>query len=158
MPQTPSDFDVLLEPDSLLLIVVGAHLRAELFDRPTAYSLQHAAASWIGRSAPPDAPALVPLVCTDIWCLNQPELRGRPTIALGGPEVNALSAMLAARLPSVFSIRDKYAVHLDLTFGDLVALCWGADGSATASGVEAFRERYLVGFLRAALERQAVGR
>lgn len=159
MPQTPPDLDALLDPDHLLLIVVGAHLRAELYDRPPAYALQHAAAAWIGREAPPDSPALVPLVCTDVWYLNQPELRTRPVIALGAPGVNALSAMLAARLPCIFSIRDRLAIYADLTLEDLTILAWGEGCDGATAAAEVVRDRYLTTYLQAVLARQrhAVG-
>jgi len=44
------------------------------------------------------------LVCSDVWYLNNDPLRSRPTISIGGPGVNALSAYLADKLPSAFAI------------------------------------------------------
>ena len=124
-----------------VLVVVGAGLAAEEHDRPTAYRLCERMRSADGRVAP--------LVCTDLWWLNDASLRERPTISIGGPEVNALTAYLADKLPSAYAIDGVLMVQFDVEFGDSIAACWGTDHSRSAAAVDVFGEKYLPGFLRA---------
>lgn len=144
-----------MEPDHdrLILFVVGAHLRAELSDRPTAYRLLGRAADWLREHAPEtgdDALRARLLVCTDLWYLNDDHLRSRPTVSIGAPGVNALSAFLADKLPSAFAIEDVLLVQADVEFEEPVACCWGATPAATLAAADAFAERYLDDFMRAA--------
>ena len=87
-----------LEQTNLVLIVVGAHLRAEVGDRPLATRLQNKIGQWTRRHAHRLDTPVVAIVCTDLWYLNNEELHGLPTICLGGPGVNALSAYFAQAL------------------------------------------------------------
>ncbi len=134
-----------IEPDRLILVVVGAHLRAELHDRHHAGVLR----DWIADRLLAGAPDRVPVLCTDLWYLNDNRLVHCPTISVGGPSVNALSAHLVERLPKVFVIDDLLSLQLDLDGGDQRACVWGRDASATASAIAAFEERYLDAFLDA---------
>lgn len=147
-----------LEPSRLVLIVVGAHLRAELADRPAAYLLQQRAAEWLNTRCGPetedDPHPLHVLVCSDLWYLNNDSLRRRPTISIGGPTVNALSAYLADKVPSAYAVEGKLLVQFDLEMHELVACCWGIDAERTAGAVEAFSERYLDDFMEAAMNPQ----
>ncbi len=92
------------------------------------------------------------LVCSDVWWLNTEDAQRLPTISVGGPDVNALSAFLAARIPSAFSVEDSLAVLLDLDSASLQACCWGSTGPATAAAVDAFVDRYLEAFVERAIE------
>ncbi len=136
------------DTDTLLLVVVGAHLRAELTDRPLAYMLVDQIESWQRQHV--EADRLAPLVCSDMWYLNAAELLSRPTICLGRPGVNAASAFFANRLPTAFVLEETFQVQLDLEFITMQACVWGVNAAATASGVELFEDRYLDSFLRAA--------
>jgi hypothetical protein len=60
--------------------------------------------------------------------------------------VNALTAYLASRLPSVLAIDNTMIIQLD-DRDCLVATCWGIDASTTAAAIEAFEEKYLEHFL-----------
>ena len=145
----------------LLLIVLGAHLRAELADRPLGYRLRDRIVQWqqdtlgpasrtpAGAAASVDEPLLA-AVCTDLWYLNAPDLMARPTICLGRPELNAASAYWANRLPTAFVIDDTLRIHLDPEFINLQACVWGRSDGGTASGVDLFEKRYLEPFLRTA--------
>ncbi|MCA9293497.1 MAG: hypothetical protein KDA20_06765 [Phycisphaerales bacterium] len=135
-----------IDTERLLLIVTGAHLRAERSHRPLAYRLHDVIAQ---RFAGDDAMrgALDVLVCSDLWYLNNEDLRHRPTISIGEPGVNALAAFLADRLEPAFVVDDVLSVQLDLDGVDLVASCWGTTPGATASAIDAFVERYLDAFL-----------
>lgn len=142
-----------LDPARLIVLVVGAHLRAEHADRPTVEVLRQAAAGWLDRAFGPGgavAHPCLPIVCTDVWYLNQPSLQARPTISVGNPDINALSAFLTDKLPTIFSIDGRLAVQMDLDLADLAACCWGVDAPSTAQAVEAFVRRYLDRFMRGA--------
>lgn len=141
-----------IQTDRLILIVTGAHLMAEAVDRPVAYGLRSQIAGWLGkRGEPESAESPRVLVCSDVWYLNNDPLRSRPTISIGGPGVNALSAYLGDKLPSAFTIENVLMVQADLDFVEVLACCWGVDAASTAAAVEAFVERYLDGFMEAAL-------
>ena len=133
-------FDYDLDPEQLLLLVVGAHLHAEVADRPLAGRLAEAI---VERVPYPDPEALRPVTCTDLWYVGNQELLARPTISIGAPQVNAATALLARRLPTVCIIDEKLRVHADPEQLDHQACIWGVDHQATAAGVELFIDRYL---------------
>jgi hypothetical protein len=137
-----------LDPQRLLLIVVGAHLRGELEDRPLANHLRERILGW--RPEALEVEPLVPVLCTDLWYLNAQALMVRPTISIGRPEVNAASAYFASRLPTAFVIDETLQVQLDLEYVNLQACVWGVSHGATATGVDLFADRYLEPFLRSA--------
>lgn len=145
-----------IHTDHLILIVTGAHLRAEAVDRPIAYGLRTRLAQWLAahdHPENPDRPRI--LVCSDVWYLNNDPLRSRPTISIGGPGVNALSAFLADKLPSAFAVEGVMLVQADLEFNDIIACCWGRDEQATAAAVDAFADRYLDDFMNAAVRAES---
>jgi hypothetical protein len=144
----PIDDPALAE--RLIPIVVGAHPRAEADDRPIAYALAAEIERRLDRAGGP-APRVT--LCTDLWYLNDDRLRTMPTVSVGGPEVNALSAFLGDRVPSAFAIDGRLVVQMDLELGDPVACCWGVGAEATRAATEAFSDRYLDLFLDAALRR-----
>lgn len=135
----------MIEPD--LLIVVGADLRAELEDRPLAYRLREVALERLSPVDSSDGPDARVLVCTDLWHLNHAHLRARPTISLGGPDRNALTAFLGDRIPSVLAVEGAYVVQMDLELVQTQCCCWGQEGPGTEVAVQAFIERYMDRFL-----------
>lgn len=155
-PAPASSGSQSLDTDQLLLIVVGAHPRAEQHDRAVGYRLRQTILdrllAYSGQSDPEMLP-FQPLVMSDVWYLNDPSLRSCPTISIGAPGVNALSAYLGDKLPSVFVIDDVLMVQLDLDLADLIACCWGSSPESTLAASDAFTERYLDEFLHAALKR-----
>ena len=151
MPKTPDQDPGQIDSDALLLIVVGAHPRAEMTDRPVAYRLRDRMTAWLISKFPDDDPPLTPMVVTDLWYLNDNALRRCPSVSIGGPGVNAFSAYLGDKLPSAFVVDDRLMVQMDLDLTDLIACCWGVDGPATGDAVEAFVNRYLDDFLEAAM-------
>ena len=137
-----------IDVDDLLLLVVGAHLRAEIADRPVAERLRSQILAWIAAT---DCEfPLQPIVCTDMWYLNDADLLARPSIIIGEPSVNAAAAYFANRLPTAFVVDEQFEVQLDVEFIDLHACLWGVGHEATQASVEAFSLRYLEAFLRAA--------
>jgi len=141
-----------IDTDRLVLVVAGAHLRAEAADRPMAYSIRERILEWLGERFGDRSPLDV-LVCSDIWVLNNEDLRTCPTISVGGPGVNAFAAYLADKLPSAFVIEDQLMVQADLDFDDVIASCWGMDHGSTVAAVDAFLEKYLDPFMEAAVQR-----
>lgn len=139
-----------IDEDKLLLIVVGAHLKAEAADRPVAYRLQQTVNERLDALAdPPDL--LVPLICSDVWFLNNEELHDRPVICLGGPGVNALSAYLYPRLPNALQVDDQFVIQLDPEMQDLRVNIWGMAHNQTITAVDLFNSKYLDEYLRRAL-------
>jgi hypothetical protein len=150
-PKTPRD-DAAFDVDTLLLIVVGAHPRAEATDRAVAYRLRQAFADALAARHGGEPP-LRPLVVTDVWYLNDASLRGCAAVSVGAPGVNAFTAYLGDKLPSAFVVDDRLMVQMDLDLTDLIAACWGVDARATAEAAEAFVSRYLEDFTLAAVRR-----
>ena len=138
-----------LDAGRLLLIVVGAHLRAEVGDRPLAYRLAEAMRQWIDRQEGVLGIPLVPVVCCDIWYLNQETLQRWPTVSLGGPGVNALSAYFAQKLSPALMADDQLVIQLDPEFVDLRVCVWGRDHQRTVQATNHFIDTYLDKYLRA---------
>lgn len=138
-----------LDPAALVPVVVGAHLRAELGDRETATTLATALDLVLSRVAL----GIRSCVLTDVWYLNDTRFRDRPAISVGHPEVNALSAHLADKLPSVLSQESVYVIQLDLEFESLNAACWGNEHETTAAACALFERRHLDQFARAIASR-----
>jgi hypothetical protein len=143
-------------PSKPVLIVTGAHLSAEVYDRPIAYRLRDKLLAALGASdnvpRPPTHDAWPPdrvVVCSDLWYLNRDQLRELPTISVGGPTVNALSAYLGDKLPSAFAVDGVFVVQADWSSQTPVACCWGIDAEATATAVETFVSRYLKDWIEA---------
>lgn len=136
-------------PSHFLLIVTGAHLRAEAADRPLAYQLCRRIETWFGQHDQLTTLVFVPLVCSDIWYLNNEDLHGHPTISLGGPGVNALSAAWAQRVPFALLRENQMVIQLDPEFVDLRASVWGMNHDLTVEAVQMFKSKYLDEFLRA---------
>ncbi|MDX9910424.1 MAG: hypothetical protein RBS39_01195 [Phycisphaerales bacterium] len=126
-----------------LLVVAGASLRAESEDRVIAQAVRDAANSRLSdRSQRPDA-----LVCSDVWYLSHDVLHELPTISVGPPENNALTARLADSLPAAFAIDGRMLVQFDARGGDPRACVWGDTPHGTASAADVFVERFLDQFL-----------
>lgn len=131
-----------------VVVVVGSHLRAEEADRPLAYHLIEKIEVWKSDHEDQLGVEIEPIVCTDLWYLNHDDLRRLPTICVGGPGVNALSAYLAQHLPKD-SLDADVLLQIDPDFTDLQACIWGVNHTLTSHGLDVFIERYLDGYLRA---------
>lgn len=138
--------------DPSVVIVVGADLRAEALDRPIVHALQRGVntllakeATALGRSIP------AAVVCTDVWYLNSNLLRLCPTISVGGPDLNALSAYLIGRIPPIFAVEGRYAIHADPRREQLAACLWGVDATNTAHAMDLFCTKHLPDFVQASI-------
>ena len=133
-----------------LLIVTGSSLRAEQADRPLAYKLKDTIENQLCNHG--DRHRVV--VLSDLWYLNAELLQQIPTISVGGPSVNALSAHLLRRLPSVLAIDNTLIIQMDLQLRDLRATVWGDHLELTADAIDIFVHRgYLERFIEAVVTR-----
>lgn len=151
MSETPDPSHQVPEIDhsSTLLIVVGAHLRAEMADRPLAYELRDRIDVWQQTHRDKMNVTLQVIVCSDIWYLNNEKLQTCPTISLGGPGVNALSAYFAQNLNQDADQEQQVLIQIDPEFTDLRVCVWGTNHELTVKGVDLFTSQYLDGYLRA---------
>lgn len=140
-----------IDTNTVVPVVVGAHIRAEISDRPTAQWL----ADQLTDELSDACPDLCAVVCTDLWYLNDDRLQTRPTVSVGEPELNAYAAFLADKLPDVYSVKDVLVVQMDLRSDDTVASCWGRDAISTRQAAQAFAERYLSGFVESIARQHA---
>jgi len=132
--------------DNLILIVIGAHLRAEVEDRPLGYELCDQIKQWQSQHTD-EVDLYNPVVCSDLWYLNHTSLMLEPTICLGDPEINAATAFLANRVPSAMIVDHTYRIHLDPEFIERKVCLWGVDAASTQGAYQVFVERYLDSFL-----------
>ncbi len=137
------------EVGNLLLIVVGAHLRAEIADRPLGYRLAEVISNWLRQRSPKLNVRFAPVVCSDVWYMNQEKLQRRPTISVGGPGVNALSAYYAQKLNPAVVSENQMIIQLDPEFVDLRVCVWGMNHELTIAALDHFISQYLDGYLRA---------
>jgi hypothetical protein len=137
------------EIEDLLLIVVGAHLRSEIADRPLAYRLQRLIRAWQSTALEEGDQVLLPVVVSDVWFLNDSDLMRQPCIAIGEPGHNAAVAYYANRLPRAYVVDELCAIQFDQEFIDGSVCLWGANANGTEAAVEAFVSRHLDAYLRA---------
>jgi hypothetical protein len=143
-----------VDTDRLIAIVTGIQLKAELGDRPLAYRIEEAArdhlASALPGREPGEPPRLAPAVVSDVFYLNNDEIQTRPTISIGGPGVNAVSAMLVDHLPTALAIENTLVIQMDVEMNDARCAVWGMDHLETVRAVETFIAKgYLSTFLDA---------
>jgi len=119
------DADLEIAPEKVIPIVVGVHLRAEIGDRLRGESLKKAITNWKKGYQLSESPW--PLVCTDMWYLNQAELRIQPTVCIGSPEVNAATTAISSRLSTVILKDEEYRIQADPSYVDLKCCMWGTN-------------------------------
>jgi hypothetical protein len=139
------EIDSPVQQNQVMPIVVGANLYAELSDRRRATFLQQSISTWMHEQGIEDPPW--PLVCTDLWYLNDTELRIQPTICIGNPDINAATAALSSKLETVHLEEELFRIQLDPEFIDLKCCIWGVDDVGTQAGMDYFVCGYLPHFL-----------
>ncbi len=168
MSQTPIEEQI--DTEQCIVVVCGAHLLAERFDRPHADRLRERMERWLIDNDEPGGDSgdgvdqeggcvggVEVVICTDLWYLNNTELRARPTLSVGAPGVSALGAYLADKLPTALAVDGVLSVQMDMDFVDIVASCWGSSHAATGRAVDEFIDRYLDEFMKRASARSAAG-
>jgi hypothetical protein len=147
-----------IDTDRLIAIVTGIQLKAELGDRPLAYRVEQAVrehlADALPRTDPAEPPRLAPAVVSDVFYLNNDEIQTRPTISVGGPGMNAVSAMLVNELPTAVAIENTLVIQMDLEMNDPRCAVWGMNHLDTVRAIETFLAKgYLDTFLKGVIER-----
>ncbi len=141
----PPDADI--DPEGLLPVVVGAHPRGEMRDRPLAMRLLQVIRHWQREHCEDPSSRLRPIVLTDLWYLNDKALLLQPTISIGDPTANAATAYYATRLPKAYVVDGQLQVLADLQFLDPSVAMWGVDANATRGALDWFIVRALPAFL-----------
>lgn len=144
----------MVHADACVFIVTGSTIEAELSDRPVAYALRELVEHALARAAQGQEPTPTVVVCGDVWYLNQHDCRLRPTISVGPPRNNALTAYLGDRVESVLAVQGQFVVQMDPGLDDLTAVCWGSTSGGTTAAAQAFAERYLEGWAAELLRRE----
>ena len=83
-----------------------------------------------------------------MYYLNNEEMQARPVISVGGPAMNALSAMLVDQLPTAVAVENTLVVQMDLELEDLRCAVWGMDHLDTVRAVDLFLAKYLDVFVK----------
>lgn len=145
-----------IDTERLVCIVVGVQLRAELGDRPLAYRVEQEVRARLdaalGRPPENEPPRLAPVVVSDVFYLNSEELQARPCISVGGPAMNAVSAMLVDRLPTAVAVEDTLVIQMDLDMEDQRCAVWGMNHLDTVRAVELFVSKYLDAFIEGVIK------
>ena len=142
----------------LIVIVTGVQLKAELGDRPLAYRIEREVRDRLNAALgkPPEGgpPRLAPAVVSDVFYLNNDDIQARPTISIGGPGMNAVSANLVEVLPTALAIENTLVIQMDQEMNDPRCAVWGMNHLDTVRAVETFLARgYLDAFVAAAVAR-----
>ncbi len=148
-----ADIDV----NRLIWIVTGVQLNAELGDRPLAYRIEKEIrdqlAALLQKPKAGEPPRLTPVVVSDVYYLNHEEAQKGPTISIGGPGMNALSASLYEQLPTPVTIENTLIVQMDLEMADQRCAVWGMSHLDTVRAAELFITKgYLQTFVKGVVE------
>jgi len=119
--------------EDLIVIVTGASFRAEQMDRPIAYQLVEDIRKRLGPES-----NWRTVVVSDVLYINDKRLGNLPTISIGGPGVNSLSALLYTELSPIFSIDNVLIIQMDADLADLRCCLWGMDHNQTVEALESF--------------------
>jgi hypothetical protein len=135
-----------VDTEETVMLVTGSAVTALERDRPMALELKRAIDARGDQHHYRRA-----LLVRDEEYLDSPELHRHPTIAIGGPGVNAVVQQYAPELPTVWQEEEKAFVQADLDEQSRkrVAL-WGMDSGSTAQAIDAF---IVQGFLDVLLDR-----
>ena len=147
-----------IDTDRLVCIVVGVQLRAELGDRPLAYRVEAEMRARLDAALgkPPEGgpPRLTPVVLSDVYFLNNEPIQSRPAVSIGGPAMNAFSALLVDQLPTVVAIENTLVVQMDLEMDDPRCAVWGMNHVDTVRAVDLFVVKgYLDRFVRGVVDK-----
>jgi hypothetical protein len=132
-------YESLMEIDvnQTLLIVVGMDIEPEEADRPLAYKLKETIEASPRFGGHPFRKCIV---ISDTLYEHDKLIQVCPTIAIGGPGVNALAGELVEKLPVYLSKNNKYFIQLDKDFKDQKISIWGMDRESTAIAIDMFIE------------------
>ncbi|MBI9018228.1 MAG: hypothetical protein JEZ07_13305 [Phycisphaerae bacterium] len=127
-----------------MLIITGASLKAETFDRPLAYKLKD---TILGITGDPGLNEQI-VVMSDMWYLSSEALHDLPVVSIGEPGNNALSAYFFKRLANALVVDDVLRIQMDVELHDLRVALWGCCHENTVEAIELFvHNGYLEKFL-----------
>jgi hypothetical protein len=130
----------VIDTDETVLIVTGTEIPAEMNDRPIAYRLKAEIDRKGGGRSFRRA-----VVVSDHWYAQNRIFHLCPTVAVGGPGVNAVAASFINDLPMLVQRQERVFVQGSWEGEKKRASLWGVDRVATAEAVEAFVEDGLCG-------------
>lgn len=126
----------LVDSEETVVIVIGSDLEPGHPDRLGAEALKAEIDSrgrgWSYRRA---------VVVDDERWFETPMIHAAPTISIGGPGANGVSARMAGELPAVWTDADRVVIQAELSDGPRRATLWGSDRHATREAVDAFIAR-----------------
>ncbi len=137
------------ESEHLLLIVTGTCLQAEHIDRPLAYQLRSQIYAKLKKYGMKLNTRACPVVCSDIHYMNNEALHIRPTVSIGGTNVNALSIYYRDKLTVAEERKDSFSILLDSEFTDLRVCLLTEDHRHASVMLKLFCQKYLDAYLRA---------
>jgi hypothetical protein len=124
-----------IDVNQTLLIVVGVDFEPEEADRPLAYRLKESIETSPRFGGHPFRKCIV---ISDALYKHDKLIQVCPTIAIGGPGVNAVAGELVEKLPVYLSKDNRYFIQLDKNFNDQKISIWGMDRESTAEAIEMF--------------------
>jgi hypothetical protein len=124
-----------IDVNQTILIVVGIDIDPEEADRPLAYRLKSEieASGYFGEH-----PFRKCLVITDALYQHDKLIQVCPTIAIGGPGVNAVAAEYVEKLPVYLSDSNRYFIQFDKESPDVKVSIWGMDRETTSEAISVF--------------------
>ncbi len=130
-----------LDVNETILIVVGAGIKPEQKDRPLAYWLQKQIDKTGGFERTPFSKSIV---ITDALFRSDKIIQACPTISIGGPGVNRVTAELVNELPIYISEDYRYYIQCDDKPGKNRVLIWGMDQETSSGALNVFIESGLL--------------
>lgn len=126
----------LVDAAETVAVVVAAALDAEAPDRLVAQGLQLE----VGKRGAGHPYRRAVLMSDAAW-FETPLFHAAPTIAVGGPGVNGVSARFVPELPTVWTADDRALIQAEFRESVPRVTLWGMDAAATAAAVDAFVTR-----------------
>ncbi len=126
----------LVDGEETILIVVASALEDGHPDRVSADRLR----TEIDLRGRGSAYRRALLVGDETWFATE-LFHDAPTIAVGGPGVNAVAGRFASTVPSVWTDGEEVVIQAVIDQGPRQASLWGVNRQATAAAVEAFIAR-----------------
>ena len=124
-----------LDVNQTILIVVGSDINPEEKDRPIAYYLQRLIEQMPLYGSLPFRKCIV---ISDSLFESDKIIQICPTISIGGPGVNVLTARLVEKTPVYFTENDRYFIQYDETASNNFVCLWGMDQQSTREAVDKF--------------------
>ncbi len=126
----------LVDGSETVAVVVAAELDGDAPDRRSAVRLK-GEIDRRGAGHPYRRAVLV----RDLAWFETPLFHAAPTIAIGGPGVNGVSARFGQELPTVWTAEDRSLIQAEFRESVPRVTLWGMDAAATGDAVEAFINR-----------------